>query len=71
MFLGLTDMKNVDIIFFIVCASVIALGVLIYFLYPLIFSAKFKQQREDLRKREEAFKSNQLKASDETEEVSE
>lgn len=61
------ELKQVDIIFFVSCAVVIALGVAIYFLWPLLFSKKFKQQREDLKKREEAFNNNRVKAEEDSE----
>ena len=63
-FLQLLALKAVDKIFFISCAAVIAVGVGVYFLWPLIFSKKFKQQRADLKKREEAFKNNLTKTEE-------
>jgi len=48
----------VDVVFFIVCAVLIAAIVGIYFLIPVINKKQYQEQRENLKKREEAFKSN-------------
>ena len=54
----LNRLGPVDTTFFTLVGVAIVIAVLIYFLYPLIFAKKFKQQREDLRRREAAFKAN-------------
>lgn len=54
----INQLKAVDIAFFIICAVIIALGVGIYFLIPVLNKKQYQEQRENLRKREEAFKSN-------------
>ena len=54
----LNRLGKVDLIFFISVGVALLIAVLVYFLYPLIFAKKFKQQREDLRRREAAFKAN-------------
>ncbi len=56
--LALNSLKQVDIIFFIVLGAIIALCVIVYFLIPVFNKKQYKEQRENLKKREVAFKSN-------------
>lgn len=51
-------MKLVDVIFFIVCAVLVALGVGYYFLIPVIHKKQYQEQRDNLKLREESFKRN-------------
>lgn len=55
---ALNKLKDVDIAFFIVCAAIIVLIVGIYFLIPVFNKKLYKEQRENLKKREAAFKTN-------------
>lgn len=48
----------IDIIFFIVCGVIIAAIVGIYFLIPVFRKKQYQEQRDNLKKREAAFKSN-------------
>ena len=48
-----------DIGFFIVCGVIVALIVGIYFLIPVINKKQYQEQRDNLKKREIAFKANQ------------
>lgn len=54
----LNKLSNVDKVFFIVCAVIIALIVAVYFLIPVINRKFYNEQRENLRKREASFKTN-------------
>ncbi len=56
--LALNSLKQVDIIFFIALGAVIALCVIFYFLIPVFNKKQYREQRENLKKREVAFKSN-------------
>jgi len=51
-------LKSVDIIFFIVCLAIVAIGIGFYFLIPVLNKKQYQEQRENLKKREEAFNSN-------------
>ena len=55
---ALNKIGKVDQAFFIVCAVIIALIVAVYFLIPVFNKKFYKEQRENLHKREAAFKSN-------------
>lgn len=63
---ALNELKTVDVVFFIVCASLIAAIVGVYFLIPVLNKKQYKEQRENLRKREEAFKVNKKTNSEES-----
>ena len=68
----LNKLKNVDVGFFIACAVVILIIVAIYFLIPVFNKKLYREQRENLQKREVAFKSNLQNAqSDDTKEEQE
>ena len=54
----LNKLKSVDVGFFIACAVVILLIVAVYFLIPVFNKKLYREQRENLQKREAAFKSN-------------
>ncbi|MCR5422596.1 MAG: hypothetical protein K6E74_03060 [Bacilli bacterium] len=54
----LFSLGKVDIIFFIVIAVVILLCVGFYFLIPVLNRKQYQEMRENLAKREAAFKSN-------------
>ena len=56
----LEALKIHDIIFFTAIAAFIGLCVLLYFLIPVLNKKKYKEAREEYRKREEVFKKNQL-----------
>ncbi len=67
--LCLNSVSNVDAVFFIICAVIIVLIVAIYFLIPVFNKKLYQEQRDNLHKREAAFKSNLQKTqSAETEE---
>ncbi len=51
-------MEAVDIVFFSIIGGIIVLGVAAYFLYPVINKKKYKEARDDLKKREELYKAN-------------
>lgn len=59
----LNTLKDADVIFFIVCISVICLIIGIYFLIPVFNKKQYKDQRDRLRKREATFRAN-LKLED-------
>lgn len=52
----INSLKDADIFFFVGCAVVVALIVLIYFLMPVFKKKLYSEQRENLKKREAAFK---------------
>lgn len=54
----LNELKPVDKWFFIICAVMIGAIVGIYFLIPVLNQKQYREQRENLKKREQAFKSN-------------
>lgn len=61
----LNQLGGVDIAFFIICAVLIIAVVGVYFLIPVINKKQYKEQRENLKKREEAFKVNKKTAEGE------
>ncbi len=54
----LNKLGGTDIAFFIICAVLIVVAVGVYFLIPVINKKQYQEQRDNLRKREEAFKVN-------------
>lgn len=56
------QLKKTDIIFFVCCGAAVALAVAIYFLIPVINRKQYQEQRDNLAKREEAFKANKKSA---------
>ncbi|MCM1395828.1 MAG: hypothetical protein NC132_06980, partial [Corallococcus sp.] len=61
----INNLGGVDIAFFIICAVIVVAIVGIYFLIPVFNKKQYQEQRENLRKREEAFKSNATKKAEE------
>ena len=55
----LNQLGPVDIGFFVACAVIIVAIVAIYFLIPVINKKQYQEQRDNLKKREIAFKANQ------------
>lgn len=55
-----------DIGFFVACAVIVAAIVGFYFLIPIINKKQYQEQRENLKKREAAFKANLQGYSDTT-----
>ena len=55
---ALNSLKDVDIAFFSICAAIIVLIVAVYFLIPVFNKKQYQEQRDNLHKREAAFKSN-------------
>lgn len=56
----LNKLGSVDIAFFSICLLIVAAGVGFYFLIPVLNRKQYAEQRENLRKREEAFNSNRV-----------
>lgn len=52
----LNALGPVDTIFFLVCLGIVVLIVAIYFLIPIFNKSQYEERRENLRKREAAFK---------------
>jgi len=50
-----------DIIFFSAIGALIAICIILYFLIPVLNKKKYKEAREEYKKREEVFRNNQLK----------
>ena len=53
-----SPLPEVDLWFFIICAAIVVAIVAIYFLIPVFNKKKYKEQRDNLAKREAAFKAN-------------
>lgn len=47
-----------DLIFIICVGSIVAIGVLVYLLTPIIKRKQFAEARANLKKREESFRAN-------------
>ena len=60
--LALNSLGAWDIGFFVACALIVVAIVAIYFLIPVFNKKQYQEQRDNLKKREVAFKAN-LKAS--------
>lgn len=54
----LNGLGSVDIGFFAGCAAVVVIIVAVYFLIPVFNKKQYKEQRDNLAMRENAFKSN-------------
>ena len=54
----LNKLGSVDVGFFVGCAVAIVLIVAIYFLIPVFNKKQYQEQRDNLKKREEAFKTS-------------
>lgn len=57
-FLALNPLNSTDIIFFIVLAVIVVLCIAVYFLIPVINKKQYQEMRDNLKKREAAFRSN-------------
>ena len=56
--LALNTLGSTDIVFFVVLAVLVALCIGVYFLIPLLNKKQYSEMRENLKKREAAFKTN-------------
>lgn len=54
----LNKLGSVDVGFFVGCAVAIVLIVAIYFLIPVFNKKQYQEQRDNLKKREEAFRTS-------------
>lgn len=63
-----SGLPSIDIWFFVICALIVVAIVAIYYLIPVFNKKKYQGQRENLEKREAAFKAN--RADSTTEEAS-
>lgn len=54
----LEPLKSHDINFFIVCGAIVAIIAIVWLLIPVFNKSQYRDQRDSLRKREIAFKSN-------------
>ena len=61
----LNKLGPIDIGFFVACALIVVAIVVIYFLIPVFNKKQYQEQRDNLKKREVAFKAN-LNATDAT-----
>ena len=66
---GWPSLPSVDIWFFIVCALIVVAIVVVYYLIPVFNKKKYQEQRENLAKREAAFKANHVQKEESAEEV--
>ena len=55
----LNKLAPIDVVFFVLLGVIIALCVGIYFLIPVINHKQYREMRDNLNKREVAFKANQ------------
>lgn len=55
-YLLLNKLKSVDVTFFLVCLGIIVAIIAIYFLIPVFNKSQYEERRNNLRKREAAFK---------------
>lgn len=60
------SLPSVDIWFFIICALIIVAIIVIYYLLPVFNKKKYKEQRDNLEKREAAFKANHAPKEEQT-----
>ena len=68
-FLAAFKMPAWDVGFFVACGVIIGLIVGIYFLIPVFNKKQYQEQRDNLKKREAAFKANQSVVAEEEEQV--
>jgi len=54
----LNKLGKTDKTFFLICIIIVVLIVAVYFLIPVLNAKQYKEQRENLKKREASFKSN-------------
>lgn len=64
----LNSLKSADIVFFIMLVVIVAACVGVYFLIPVIKRKQFDEQKENLRKREEAFNKKRQEIASEAKE---
>ena len=55
---ALNSLGAVDIAFFVACGVIIAVCIAIYFLIPVLNKKQYQEMRDNLNKREVAFKAN-------------
>lgn len=67
--LGLNGLKRVDIAFFSICGAIVVLIIAVYFLIPVFNKKQYKEQRDNLKKREEAFKSSRTPVAETDEQI--
>lgn len=60
----LNALSDVDITFFLVIVLIVVVIVAFYFLEPIFRQGQYEMQRENLRKREEAFKANRKNSTE-------
>ena len=71
-----SSLPSVDVWFFIICALIVVAIVAVYYLIPVFNKKKYQEQRDNLAKREAAFKANRTdyngqKTAQSTEQASE
>jgi len=54
----LNKLKSADVTFFIVCIAIVVVIIAIWLLIPVFNKRQYKDQRDSLRQREAAFRSN-------------
>ena len=55
---ALNSLGAVDIAFFVACAVIIVACIAVYFLIPIFNKKQYQEMRDNLNKREVAFKAN-------------
>ena len=55
---ALNSLGPVDIAFFVVCGVIIVACIAVYFLIPVFNKKQYQEMRDNLRRREVAFKAN-------------
>ena len=66
--LKLNPISATDLWFFILCGVIVAVIIAVYFLIPVFNKKQYQEMRDNLHKREVAFKAN-IKASSDSVEV--
>ena len=56
--LKLNPISATDLWFFILCGVIVAVIIAVYFLIPVFNKKQYQEQRDNLKKREVAFKAN-------------
>ena len=62
--LALNEIGTTDLIFFILCGVIVAVIIAVYYLIPVFNKKQYQEQRDNLKKREAAFKANKQMNSD-------
>ncbi len=57
----LNALGKVDRAFFLICLAIVVVIIAVYFLTPVFRKSQYEERRENLRKREAAFKSSRIK----------